>query len=81
MEFASSAAAALATLAKTPADVIVSDMRMPGMDGWQLLGAARRILGPLRTREAELLAKLKLTDCWPEWLAAPDSFDFVESAA
>jgi CheY-like chemotaxis protein len=37
MVFASSGAAALDDLAKTPADVIVSDMRMPVMDGWQLL--------------------------------------------
>jgi putative nucleotidyltransferase with HDIG domain len=37
MEFAGSGAAALAELAKAPADVLVTDMRMPGMDGWQLL--------------------------------------------
>ena len=43
MEFASSAAAALESLAKTPADVIVSDMRMPGMDGWQLLAEVKRL--------------------------------------
>ncbi len=41
MEFAASGAAALANLAKTPADVIVSDMRMPGMDGWQLLAEVK----------------------------------------
>ena len=34
MEFVSSAAQALQRLAAYPADVIVSDMRMPGMDGW-----------------------------------------------
>jgi putative nucleotidyltransferase with HDIG domain len=37
MVFASSGAAALDELSKTPADVIVADMRMPGMDGCQLL--------------------------------------------
>jgi putative nucleotidyltransferase with HDIG domain len=37
MEFAGSGAAALEELAKAPADVLVTDMRMPGMDGWQLL--------------------------------------------
>jgi putative nucleotidyltransferase with HDIG domain len=41
MEFASSGAAALENLAKSPADVIVSDMRMPGMDGWQLLAEVK----------------------------------------
>jgi len=43
MEFASSGAAALEELAKTPADVIVSDMRMPGMDGWELLAEVKKL--------------------------------------
>jgi HD-like signal output (HDOD) protein/ActR/RegA family two-component response regulator len=43
MEFISSGAAALEELAKTPADVIVSDMRMPGMDGWELLAEAKKL--------------------------------------
>jgi putative nucleotidyltransferase with HDIG domain len=43
MEFSSSGAAALEELAKTPADVIVSDMRMPGMDGWQLLAEVKKL--------------------------------------
>jgi putative nucleotidyltransferase with HDIG domain len=37
MQFASSGPEALATLAKTPFDVVVSDMRMPGIDGARLL--------------------------------------------
>jgi putative nucleotidyltransferase with HDIG domain len=37
MQFAPGGAEALAMLAAAPVDVIVSDMRMPGMDGWQLL--------------------------------------------
>jgi putative nucleotidyltransferase with HDIG domain len=43
MEFVVSGAEALLSLAKTPADVIVSDMRMPGMDGWQLLAAVKNL--------------------------------------
>lgn len=41
MAFVSSGAAALEELARIPAAVIVSDMRMPGMDGWQLLGEVK----------------------------------------
>jgi putative nucleotidyltransferase with HDIG domain len=43
MEFVSSGNAALESLAKNPADVIVSDMRMPGMDGWELLAEVKRL--------------------------------------
>lgn len=37
IESADGGAAALKELARQPADVLVTDMRMPGMDGWQLL--------------------------------------------
>jgi putative nucleotidyltransferase with HDIG domain len=43
MEFLPSGARALESLANTPADVIVSDMRMPGMDGWQLLTEVKKL--------------------------------------
>jgi putative nucleotidyltransferase with HDIG domain len=43
MGFVSSGAAALEMLAKSPADVILSDMRMPGMDGWQLLAEVKAL--------------------------------------
>jgi putative nucleotidyltransferase with HDIG domain len=42
MEFVGSGQAALESLAREPADVLVSDMRMPGMDGWQLLAEVKR---------------------------------------
>ncbi|HEX3846044.1 MAG TPA: response regulator [Steroidobacteraceae bacterium] len=42
MEFAQSGAAALEELKKAPTDVIVSDMRMPGMDGWELLAEVKK---------------------------------------
>src|SRR5579859_7823846 len=43
MEFQSSGPAALEALAKRPADVVVSDMKMPGMDGWELLREVKRL--------------------------------------
>ncbi|HQK91874.1 MAG TPA: response regulator [Armatimonadota bacterium] len=41
MDFSSSGAAALAAMRESPYDVIVCDMRMPGMDGAQVLAAVR----------------------------------------
>src|ERR1700733_11105997 len=43
MEFVSSGSAALQSLANAPADVIVTDMCMPDMDGWQLLAEVKML--------------------------------------
>jgi putative nucleotidyltransferase with HDIG domain len=42
MRFANSGSEALALMAADPADVLVTDMRMPGMDGDELLAEIRR---------------------------------------
>jgi putative nucleotidyltransferase with HDIG domain len=42
MSFAESGEAALQALVEAPTDVLVTDMRMPGMDGWQLLAEVKR---------------------------------------
>ncbi|MBI1757911.1 MAG: HDOD domain-containing protein [Actinobacteria bacterium] len=43
MTFASGGEEALALMAQQPVDVVVTDMRMPGMDGAQLLGEVLRL--------------------------------------
>jgi putative nucleotidyltransferase with HDIG domain len=43
MEFVLGGVEALTALKTSPADVIVSDMRMPGMDGWRLLTEVKKL--------------------------------------
>ncbi len=66
MDFKTDGAAAIEHLASAPCDVVVSDMRMPGMDGAQLLAqvsvhhpaAARVVLSGHSEREAGLRASV-----------------------
>lgn len=66
MDFCTSGAEALAVLAETPHDVVVSDMRMPGMDGAELLtqvsqqhpGTARVVLSGHTEQEAAVRASV-----------------------
>jgi putative nucleotidyltransferase with HDIG domain len=84
MEFVLSGAAALDSLAKTPADVIVSDMRMPGMDGWQLL-AEVKTLYPQTVRlvlsgHAEAGAIMRLIGTAHQYIAKPGETESLKAA-
>jgi putative nucleotidyltransferase with HDIG domain len=84
MEFLPSGAAALASLAILPADVIVSDMRMPGMDGWQLLAEVKRLY-PQTVRlvlsgQADATSVLRAVGTAQRYLAKPCASEAVKAA-
>jgi HD-like signal output (HDOD) protein/ActR/RegA family two-component response regulator len=77
MSFAGGGEAALATLRERPCDVIVSDYRMPGMNGAQLLERVRteypataRVILSGQTNEDNLLSVMMLAH---EFLTKPSS--------
>jgi HD-like signal output (HDOD) protein len=84
MEFLSSGDAALASLAIIPADVIVSDMRMPGMDGWQLLAEVKRLY-PQTVRlvlsgQADATSVMRAVGTAQRYLAKPCANEAVKAA-
>jgi len=84
MEFLPSGAAALESLANLPADVIVSDMRMPSMDGWQLLSEVKRLY-PRTARlvlsgQADPISVMRAVGTAQVYLAKPCSCDEVKAA-
>jgi HD-like signal output (HDOD) protein len=82
--FANGGEEALTMLADTPADIVVSDMRMPGMDGGQLLAAvhdrypatARMILSGHADR-ASIISAVGPTQ---QYLAKPCDIDVLVAA-
>jgi HD-like signal output (HDOD) protein/ActR/RegA family two-component response regulator len=75
LRFAPGGEAALAMMAERPADILVSDMRMPGMTGGQLLGRVRaqypqatRIILSGQTDQADLLRDV---GCIHQYLQKP----------
>ena len=81
MRFAGSGAEALELLAVQPVDVIVSDMRMPGMSGGQLLKRVRdsypqttRIILSGQTDQADLYCEL---GCIHQYLQKPCDGDML----
>lgn len=84
MEFVSSGSEALQSLAKTPADVIVSDMRMPGMNGWQLLAEVKNLY-PQTVRlvlsgYAEPGAIMRLVGTAHQYIAKPGERESLKTA-
>jgi DNA-binding NarL/FixJ family response regulator len=76
--------AALSELAARPADVVVSDMRMPGMDGAQLLAvvAARhpRVARLVLSGQAEIERQLIARACCHGYLTKPCPAEQLEAA-
>jgi PAS domain S-box-containing protein len=62
VELAESADAALRSLAGGPPDVLVSDIGMPGKDGYQLIREARKVAGCERLPAVALTAFARSTD-------------------
>ena len=84
MEFLSSGAAALTSLARTPADVVVTDMRMPGMDGWELLAEVKKLYPPtvrlVLSGHADATAIMRLVGTAHQYIAKPGETDALKAA-
>jgi putative nucleotidyltransferase with HDIG domain len=84
MDFALSGAEALTMLKTAPADVIVSDMRMPGMDGWQLLTEVKKLY-PQTVRlilsgDAEASSIMRAVGMAHQYLAKPCDSTAIKNA-
>lgn len=83
MRFVTGGAEALTEIEKDPVDVIVSDMRMPGMDGATLLGKIQAqypgIVRIVLSGHAELEAVLRAVPVAHQFLAKPCKADLLKS--
>ena len=81
MSFADGGAAALDLLAATPHDVVVSDMRMPGMDGAELLTHVSRrhpeVARVVLSGHTEQAAAIKVAVAGHRFLTKPTDIDNV----
>jgi putative nucleotidyltransferase with HDIG domain len=84
MRFATSGADALQVLAQEPADVVVSDMRMPGMDGAQLLAEVKRLYPEtvrlILSGEAEPAMIIRVTSSAHQYLSKPCDGPILQAA-
>ncbi|MEM7305420.1 MAG: response regulator [Planctomycetota bacterium] len=83
MRFAEGAEKALELLADEPADVVISDMRMPGMDGAQFLSRVQelypRTLRIILSGQADEEATVRAAPSAHQWLAKPTGREEVVS--
>ncbi len=83
MEFAESGEEALAIMAKSPFEVVVSDMRMPGMDGTQLLTETmKRYPGTVRiilSGQADQASVLRAVTPAHQYLSKPCDTEMLKS--
>src|ERR1700678_262628 len=84
MDFLPSGAAALESLAIAPADVIVSDMRMPGMDGWQPLAEVKELYSDtvlwVLSGQADSTPVMRAVGTAQRYLAKPCASEAVKAA-
>lgn len=83
MHFVQSGEEALTALAKDDFDVLVSDIRMPGMDGSELCSAVRkshpRIVRIILSGHAELELAMRSANCAHQFLTKPCDPDNLKS--
>ena len=84
MAFCASGAEALRRLAETPFDVLVSDMRMPGMSGAQLLAEVQarfpRVVRLILSGEADRESLDALTGVTHRFLSKPCDATLLQAA-
>jgi HD-like signal output (HDOD) protein/CheY-like chemotaxis protein len=84
MTFLESGPAALEHLAREPADVIVTDLRMPGMDGARLLEEVRlrypQTVRIILSGHADQQAVMKSVKAAQQFLAKPSDSEAIKSA-
>jgi DNA-binding response OmpR family regulator len=64
----------LAAVAEDPPDIVVLDVMMPGMDGYQVLEVLRRDHSELALKVVMLTARTSDADIWHGWTSGVDYY-------